>query len=221
MSLRAKRSKLSAGKLISACRIPLLDHLNKGYFHMRAIAGPKTKRRLKCFRFLMTFILFLVTVLHSNAWEFTMRGETAIRSRYLSRTGSRDIFGPMDADNVNLGVNHIKNWPTPAPSNRHDETSGVLAGEPGFGSDAALVEFRSTLYPKLKVNKAIAMEGSVNLTSLGIHSGGKTVRRRSHRDVSSQFRGIPEYLVGSDQHPHGRFKSTQHILDSPMVEALR
>jgi hypothetical protein len=109
----------------------------------------------------------------SHGWEFTMKGEIATRTRYVSRTGPYDIFGAMDADTVNLGVNHIKNWPTPAPSNRHNDVRGVLAGEPGFGSDAVLTEFRSTLFPKLQVNKAIWAEGSVNLTSVGVHSGGR------------------------------------------------
>jgi hypothetical protein len=79
----------------------------------------------------------------------------------------------MDADTVNLGVNHVKNWPTPTPQNRHNDLMGVLAGEPGFGSDAVLTEFRSTLFPKLQINKAIWVQGSVNLTSVGVHSGGR------------------------------------------------
>ncbi len=118
-------------------------------------------------------VLLLGRVDSGVAWEFNMHGETAIRTRYLARTGDRDIFGSMSSDTVHLGINHIKNYPTPAPSNRHDGLRGILAGEPGFGSDANMQEFRSTLYPSLRVNKAVELTGSVNLTSLGVHAGGR------------------------------------------------
>ena len=117
------------------------------------------------------------------AWEFSMKGETLWRYRYITRTGNNDIFGNADLPQVSLGVNHIKTWPTPStnnelpvPTNAHSLTGqiiGVLAGEPGFGSDANLTDYRATIYPKITINKAITLDGSINLTSLGIHSSGR------------------------------------------------
>ena len=106
------------------------------------------------------------------AWEYHMKGETVWRYRYLSRTGANDIFGFVGGVS-DLGVNHVKNWPTPSTNSQHNNNIGILAGEPGFGADADQTDYRATLYPKIKINKAISLSGSVNLTSLGIHSGGR------------------------------------------------
>ncbi len=106
------------------------------------------------------------------AWEYKMKGETVWRYRYLSRTGNNDIFGRVGGA-TNLGVNHVKNWPTPSTNNQHDNSIGILAGEPGFGADADMTDYRATLYPKIKINKAISLSASVNMTSLGIHSAGR------------------------------------------------
>ena len=46
------------------------------------------------------------------AWEFSMKGDWEWRYRYWTRTGQNDIFGEMDATNVNLGLNHLYLWPT-------------------------------------------------------------------------------------------------------------
>ena len=103
------------------------------------------------------------------AWEFSMKGETLWRYRYITRTGNNDIFGNADLPQVSLGVNHIRNWPTPStnnelpvPTDAHSLTGqiiGVLAGETGFGSDANLTDYRATIYPKITINKAITLDG--------------------------------------------------------------
>lgn len=107
------------------------------------------------------------------AWEFKMKGETEWRYRYWGRMGTEDIFGMMNADNVNLGVNHLSTFPTGGTQAVGGSTFGVIAGENNFGSDMSATEYRMTLHPKIKVNKAISFSMSVNLTSLGIWSDGE------------------------------------------------
>ena len=106
------------------------------------------------------------------AWEFSMKGDWEWRYRYWTRTGQNDIFGEMNATQVNLGLNHLYLWPTAGTTNRMADNFGVLAGQNNFGCDMSLTDNRATIFPKIKVNKAISVEGSVNLTSLGIWSDG-------------------------------------------------
>ena len=119
-------------------------------------------------------VCFAVIAQSSTAfsWEFTMKGENEIRYRYWGRTGDRDIFGSMDSG-VNLGVNHLVTHPSPNRDNFPSTSFGVLAGENRFGSDMNFNDMRVTFLPKIVVNPAISLEGSVNLTSLGIHSAGR------------------------------------------------
>lgn len=122
--------------------------------------------------------IMIVTLLLSSlaipafAWDFHMKGETEWRYRYWTRTGNNDIFGAMDRL-VDLGINHLQTFPTAATTNRGSGTFGVLAGENRFGADMQRVDYRTTLFPKIGVNKAISVEASVNLTSLGIWSDGQ------------------------------------------------
>jgi hypothetical protein len=101
-----------------------------------------------------------------------MRVENVIRYRYWGRTGNDDIFGTMDSS-VFLGVNHLVIHPGPSRDNFPSASFGVLAGENRFGSDMNFNDMRVTFLPKVVVNPAITLEGSVNLTSLGIHSAGR------------------------------------------------
>jgi hypothetical protein len=106
------------------------------------------------------------------AWEYSMKGDWEWRYRYWTRTGQNDIFGEMNATQVNLGLNHLYLWPTAATTNRMSSTFGVLAGQNNYGCDMSMTDNRATIFPKIKVNKAISVEASVNLTSLGIWSDG-------------------------------------------------
>ncbi len=106
------------------------------------------------------------------AWEFSLKGENVIRYRYWGRTGNQDIFGSMNSD-VYLGVNHLVTQPSPARDNPPTGSFGVLAGENRFGSDMNFTDLRVTFFPKITINNAVSMEGSVNLTSLGLHEGGR------------------------------------------------
>ncbi len=74
---------------------------------------------------------------------------------------------------MNLGINQLATFPTSATSNRGSGTFGVLAGENRFGSDMNLNDLKMTVYPKIKVNKALEISASINLTSLGIWSDGQ------------------------------------------------
>ncbi|MEW6532343.1 MAG: hypothetical protein AB1473_16050 [Thermodesulfobacteriota bacterium] len=126
-------------------------------------------------RILFGLFLALCVVVQSSmafAWEFSMKQENEIRYRYWGRLGNNDIFGRMDSD-VYLGVNHLVTHPSPARDNFPTTSFGVLAGENRFGSDMNFNDMRATVYPKVVVNQAITLEGSVNLTSLGIHSAGR------------------------------------------------
>jgi len=110
------------------------------------------------------------------AWEFSMKGDWEWRYRYWTRTGNNDIFGQMDDTHVNLGINHLVVFPTGATTNRINSSNfggGVLAGENNYGADMTLTDNRMTIFPKIKVNPAISVEASVNMTSLGIWSNGR------------------------------------------------
>ncbi|MGC9030171.1 MAG: hypothetical protein ACP5LD_10920 [Desulfomonilaceae bacterium] len=114
------------------------------------------------------------------AWEFSMKGDYEWRYRYWTRTGKQDIFGEMDDTHVNLGINHLVVFPTRATTNRintngfgFSSPGGVLAGDNNYGADMTLTDNRMTIYPKITVNPAIAVDASVNVTSLGIWSNGK------------------------------------------------
>ncbi len=123
-----------------------------------------------------------LTVTHAFAWEFKMKGECEWRFRYWGRTGQNDIFGTMNGNPANLGVNHLATWPAretqPEVNSWNKPTDGftnfgVMAGEHNFGSDLSSTEIRCTLYPTIKVNKAIKIAAGMNLTSLGIWSDGE------------------------------------------------
>ncbi len=114
------------------------------------------------------------------AWEFNMKGDWEWRYRYWTRTGNQDIFGEMDDTQVNLGINHLVVFPTRATTNRintagfgFNAPGGVLAGENNYGADMTLTDNRMTIFPKIKVNPAISVDASINLTSLGIWSNGR------------------------------------------------
>ncbi len=128
----------------------------------------------------LAMLLIISLAFPAFAWELSMKGETEWRYRYWTRTGNNDIFGTMDSTLVNLGINHLQTFPTTATTNRGVLTTfggtasfGVLAGENRFGADMQLTDYRMTIYPKIKVNPAIDVEASINLTSLGIWSDGQ------------------------------------------------
>ncbi len=129
---------------------------------------------MRRFGFIAIVLLLLAAMtVPAFAWEMKLKGDTEWRFRYWTRTGAKDIFGQMDPTAVNLGVNHLATFPTGGTQNSGSGTFGVRAGENNFGSDMSFTDYRMTIYPKIKVNKAISVSASVNLTSLGIYSDGQ------------------------------------------------
>lgn len=107
------------------------------------------------------------------AWQFSMKGDWEWRYRYWTRTWNNDIFGTMDSNAVDLGINHLVTFPSGQTTNRVSSVIGVMAGQNRFWSEMSLTELRMTVFPKIKINKAIDLEASINLTSLGIWSDGE------------------------------------------------
>ena len=130
---------------------------------------------MKRLLFLSVLACFLaVTTSEALAWEISLDGEAVWRYRFVTRTGGGDIFGEMNGDEgANLGINHIRDYPTPRTNNAYSSSIGIIAGEHNFGPDMGLTDYRVTFYPTFKVNKAIRLLASINLTSLGIHSSGR------------------------------------------------
>jgi len=128
-------------------------------------------KRLWFIALTMVFIVSLASI--ALAWELNMKGEAEWRYRYWLRTGNNDIFGQMDDRFVNLGINHLATFPTAGTSNAGGAAFGVLAGENRFGPTMSLTDYRVTIYPVIKVNPAIQLAASLNLTSLGIWSDGE------------------------------------------------
>lgn len=122
--------------------------------------------------FVTAALLSAMLVVPAFAWELKLTGESEWRYRYWARTGNNDLFGTMDSEYVNLGINHLQVFPTAATTNRLGPGFGVLAGTNRYGSEMKLNDTRTTIYPAIIVNKAITIAAAVNLTSLGIWSDG-------------------------------------------------
>ena len=127
------------------------------------------------------------------AWEYSMKGDWEWRYRYWTRTGQNDIFGEMNATQVNLGLNHLYLWPTSGTTNRMASGFGVLAGQNNYACDMSMTDNRATIFPKIKVNKAISVEGSVNLTSLGIWSDGDPYNINQAAAANGMYRNTGFY----------------------------
>jgi hypothetical protein len=122
--------------------------------------------------YLTAALLVIVVAVPAFAWEFKLKGDSEWRYRYWSRLGDNDLFGTMDSNAVNLGINHLQVFPTSGTTNRVGSGFGVLAGTNRYGSEMMLNDTRTTIYPTIKVNRAISIDAAVNLTSLGIWSDG-------------------------------------------------
>jgi hypothetical protein len=121
----------------------------------------------------VTLALLAMVAAPVFAWEFALKGETEWRYRYWTRTGDQDIFGSMDSRVINLGINHLKTFPTGAANTRGGGTIGVFAGENCYGPEMSLTDMKSELFPVFKLNPAISLSMGINLTSLGVWSDGQ------------------------------------------------
>lgn len=148
----------------------------------------------------ITIIAFLLSALAVSAfaWEFNMKGDGEWRYRYWSRTGDKDIFGFMDGTHVYLGVNHLRTFPTLGGIQNgigtNGGTFGVQAGENCYGSEMSFVDYRMTVFPQIKVNPAVMIDASVNLTSLGIWSDGQPYKSGAGSTVAPGPAASPGYV---------------------------
>lgn len=107
----------------------------------------------------MCLMLFALLASRADAWEFSMSGKFTWEFYQLSQMGSNGFFGSYDQDNstvagtVNLAARN--GWLG------HEITGDDLAS----GSDAAANYIYSTIYPKVKVNEALSLEGSYRIGS--------------------------------------------------------
>src|SRR5271157_5287395 len=94
-----------------------------------------------------------------SAWEFSMAGTFKWEFYQFSQLGADGFFGPFDQDSSTVGgtVNLAarNGWLG------HEITGDNLAS----GSDAAANYIYATIYPKVKVNEAISLEGSYRIGS--------------------------------------------------------
>ncbi len=95
----------------------------------------------------LALVLLAIVAAPAFAWEFSMKGETEWRYRYWTRNGDRDIFGSMDSNVVDLGVNHLKTFPTGGANTRGGGTIGVFAGQNCFGKEMDLTDMKMELFP--------------------------------------------------------------------------
>lgn len=128
------------------------------------------------------FAALAVVSTEAAAWDFSMTGELEWRYRYWTRTGRNDIFGTM-GDDVYLGINHLETFPTAATTNRGSGAFGVLAGENRFGADMSANDLKMSVFPKIRVTRAIEITAGVNLTSLGIWSDGEPLDSSGNTNV--------------------------------------
>ena len=122
------------------------------------------------------------------AWEFTMTGEHEYRWRYMSRTGTNDLFGfsgAQESTGCNVGFAGPNIWNTGPPAAPAVNAIGVVpvggfglmgAGAPyqptmlitrggtsRWGSDGYYVDQRLTFVPTIRVNEAVRVHGMYNI----------------------------------------------------------
>ncbi len=94
-----------------------------------------------------------------SAWEFSMAGTFKWEFYQFAQLGANGFFGPFDQDSSTVGgtVNLAarNGWLG------HEITGDNLAS----GSDAAANYIYATIYPKVKLNEAISLEGSYRIGS--------------------------------------------------------
>jgi hypothetical protein len=128
----------------------------------------------RCVSVGLALVLLAIVAAPAFAWEFALQGQTEWRYRYWTRNGNQDIFGSMNSSVVNLGINHLRTFPTGGANTRGGgSTIGVFAGENCYGAEMSLTDMKMELFPTFKLNPAISISMGVNLTSLGVWSDGQ------------------------------------------------
>ena len=162
-----------------------------------------SQRKLVAFTCL---VLFALLASRADAWEFSMSGKFTWEFYQFSQMGSKGFFGPYDQDNstvagtVNLAARN--GWLG------HEITGDDLAS----GSDAAANYIYSTIYPKVKVNEALSLEGSYRIgswanpfpdTSLGQLNFSRYLNSQAYGREQIIFPRLLEHLVCNRSNSRG------------------
>lgn len=121
----------------------------------------------KAFRWFVMTMLTLGVALPALGWEFMMQGEFENRYRYISRTGTADLFGDSQAVQATKAVDAGRsvNLGLAGPIGNVVTVEGYSAK----GSDAAASELRVDLFPEIRVNGAIRFRGLYSLTQYNLN----------------------------------------------------
>jgi hypothetical protein len=94
-----------------------------------------------------------------GAWEFSMSGRFTWEYQLYSQLGSKGFFGPYNQDNSTVsGVVNL--------AARNGWLGNEITGDNlSSGSDVSANYMYSTIYPKVKLNEAISLEGSYRIGS--------------------------------------------------------
>lgn len=105
-------------------------------------------------------VAFLVGAGPAFAWELDVKAEWAWEFKYYSQLGTNGFFGPYDVVRPGAGFNErglatYNGWLGEDITGRYIVT----------GSDAAATMMWAKLYPKVRVNKAVSVQGSLYVGS--------------------------------------------------------
>ncbi len=120
---------------------------------------------------LLAGLLVLAVVAPVFAWEFSMAGEFVYRFKYFARMGNSDLFGFAPAQDQGagtfIGFAGPNIWSTGAfvdpPSNLSATVAITRGGFARWGSDAHYNDDRLTLYPEIRINPAIRVQGAYTI----------------------------------------------------------
>jgi hypothetical protein len=116
-------------------------------------------------------LLVLAAAAPVFAWEFSMTGEFVYRFKYFARMGNSDLFGFAPAQDQGagtfIGFAGPNIWSTGAlpnpPSNLSVTVAITRGGFARWGSDAHYNDDRLTLYPEIRINPAIRIQGAYTI----------------------------------------------------------
>jgi hypothetical protein len=107
----------------------------------------------------LLFASLFLSVSMVEAWEFSVMGKYTWEYQLYSQLGSKGFFGPYDRDNSTVsGVVNL--------AARNGWLGNEITGDNlASGSDVSANYMYSTLYPKVKLNEALSVEGSYRIGS--------------------------------------------------------
>lgn len=133
------------------------------YFPQHTRRGTMSQRRRVCF----ILAVFLLLVSQAVAWEFSMTGNFTWEFYQFSQLGDKGFFGPFNQDKSSVGgtVNLAarNGWlgheiTYNANDKDHTGSTGLASG-----SDVAANYLYTIFYPRVRVNPALALQGSYRI----------------------------------------------------------